>query len=373
MTMNVALLGSTGSIGTQTLDVLRTLPNRFRLVGLASGLQSDLIDQQVAEFQPHLVSRGDPHTAKRPGADELTEIAIHPDVDIVVIATSGHDAIAATMAALQAGKIVALANKEAIVCAGDLIMPLAELGTNLRPVDSEHSAIWQSLQSGNTADIRRIILTASGGPFRSFTKEQLASVTVEQALKHPNWDMGTKITIDSATLMNKGLELIEAVWLFDTPVDRIDVVVQPESYIHSMVEFADRSTIAQMSPPSMKLPIQYALTWPEHTTASFAPMDFSRAFSMNFEPPREDVFPCLRLAREVAVKGQTYPTVLSAVDEVAVDAFRTEQIGFLDIPEIIESVLAMHTGVDVTELDVVKDADKWARDEARRLIQTIRI
>lgn len=371
MTTNIALLGSTGSIGTQTLDVLRSLPERFRLVGMAGGLQADLIAQQVAEFQPKHIVQGNSETGKRPDAEALIEIATLPEVEIVVVATSGHDAIAATIAALQAGKVIALANKEAIVCAGDLIMPLSELGTNLRPVDSEHSAIWQSLQSGNRSDLRRIILTASGGPFRTFSRDQLKTVTPAQALKHPNWEMGAKITIDSATLMNKGLELIEAAWLFDTPLENIDVVVQPESYIHSMVEFADRSTIAQMSPPDMKLPIQYALTWPEHTEAAFEPMDFTRPFSMSFEPPREDDFPCLRLARESALRGQTYPTVLSAADEMAVEAFRTGQIGFLDIPAVIQAALDAHEGMDVTDLEVVRQADTWARETTRRLISEV--
>lgn len=369
MTTSVALLGSTGSIGTQTLDVLRNFPDRFRLHGLAGGMQTDLIDQQVAEFNPAHVVRGDASTGKRPSAEELIEIATLPDVDIVVAATSGHDAIAATLAALEAGKIVALANKEAIVCAGDLIMPKAELGTSLRPVDSEHSAIWQSLQSGSVADLRRIILTASGGPFREFSAEQLRSVTPEQALKHPNWDMGAKLTIDSATLMNKGLELIEAVWLFDLPIEQVEVVVHAESYIHSMVEFADRSTIAQLSPPDMRLPIQYALTWPEHVEAAFEPMDFSKGMTMNFEPPREDDFPCLRLAKESIRLGQTFPTVLSAADEVAVNAFRKRQIGFMDIPATIEAALEAHTGVDVTDLEVVKEADNWARDTANAFIR----
>lgn len=371
MTTNVALLGSTGSIGTQTLDVLRTHREQFKLVGLAGGFQTELIDKQIAEFRPSHVARGDAASHTRPDADALIEIATMPEVDIVVVATSGHDAIAATIAALQAGKIVALANKEAIVCAGDLIMPISELGTNLRPVDSEHSAIWQSLQSGNSSDLRRIILTASGGPFRTYSREQLASVTPEQALKHPNWEMGAKITIDSATLMNKGLELIEAAWLFDTPIGNIDVVVQPESYIHSMVEFADKSTIAQMSPPDMKLPIQYALTWPAHSANDeFQQMDFTRPFSMSFEPPREDDFPCLRLARESAIKGGTYPTVLSAADELVVDAFRQGKISFLDIPAIIESALDAHDSHDVTDLQVVKDADDWARAKTADLIRS---
>lgn len=365
----IALLGSTGSIGTQTLDVLRTLPHEFDLVALAGGLQTDLIDAQVAEFSPAHVVRGDTETGARPSAEQLIELATLPEVDLVVVATNGHDAIAATIAALEAGKIVALANKEAMVCAGDLIMPMSTLGDNLRPIDSEHSAVWQSLQSGKQADLERIILTASGGPFRTWDTEKLAGVTPAQALKHPNWDMGAKITIDSATLMNKGLELIEAAWLFDTPIDRIDVVVHPEQYIHSMVEFADRSTIAQLSPPDMKLPIQYALTWPNHASADFAPMDFTRAFSMTFEPPREDAFPALRLSSEAAARGLTYPTVLSAADEVAVEAFRTERIGFLDIPAVIETAMDRHNGMAVTGLDVVIEADKWARATAEEIIR----
>ena len=366
--ITVALLGSTGSIGTQTLDVLRSNSELFQLVGMAAGLQSDLVDAQIAEFQPKHVVRGDHATGTRPGAEALIEIATLPEADIIVVATSGHDAIAATLAALQAGKIVALANKEAIVCAGELIMPLCELGTNLRPIDSEHSAIWQSLQSGHASDLLRIILTASGGPFRTWDAAQLASVTPGQALKHPNWEMGAKITIDSATLMNKGLELIEAAWLFDTPIASVEVVVHPESYIHSMVEFADHSTIAQLSPPDMKLPIQYALTWPRHAPSTFAPLDFSTSMSMTFEPAREDAFPALRLARESARLGLTYPTVLSAADDVAVDAFLKERLGFLEIAAVIESVLARHIGIPVTSLDAIREADIWARTTAETII-----
>jgi 1-deoxy-D-xylulose-5-phosphate reductoisomerase len=370
--MGIALLGSTGSIGTQTLDVIRNNRDRFNVVALAAGMRSDDLEAQAAEFRPTLLVSGgrlEMNGQKAlPSPDGLIDAATHPDVDIVVVATSGHDAIPATIAALQAGKVVALANKEAIVCAGDLIMPLSRLGGNLRPVDSEHSAIWQSLQSGHPSDLRRIILTASGGPFRTWSQEQLAAVTVEQALKHPNWDMGGKITIDSASLMNKGLELIEARWLFDVSYDQIDVVVHPEQYIHSMVEFNDRSTIAQLSPPDMKLPIQYALTWPEHADSEFAPLDVASAFTMSFEPPDTVRFPALRLARQAGESGGSYPTVLSAVDEIAVEAFRERRIGFTDIPSIIETVLGRHTSTPVTSLDVVLDADHWARTEADRVI-----
>lgn len=368
----IAVLGSTGSIGTQTLDVIRQNRERFTVVGLAAGRRSEVLEEQVREFDPStIVSGGKLEIAGKkalPSPEGLVDLATHPDVDIVVVATSGHDAIPATIAALEAGKVVALANKEAIVCAGELIMPLATLGETLRPVDSEHSAIWQSLQSGRETDLRRIILTASGGPFRSWSADQLAGVTVEQALKHPNWDMGGKITIDSASLMNKGLELIEARWLFDVPYDRIEIVVHPEQFIHSMVEFNDRSTIAQLSPPDMKLPIQYALTWPEHAPSGFSPLDVSRPFTMSFEPPDTDRFPALRLAREAGEAGQTYPTVLSAVDEVAVEAFRQERIGFTDIPTLIDEVMQRHKPAGVSALDVVLDADAWARDEAQRVL-----
>ncbi len=370
--IRLALLGSTGSIGTQTLDVVRENRDRFEVVALAGGRRSDLLTRQVEEFAPSMVvSGGDTEIAGKralPSPAGLTDAATHPDVDIVVVATSGHDAIPATIAALKAGKVVALANKEAIVCAGELIMPLSRLGDNLRPVDSEHSAIWQSLQSGRAEDIRRIILTASGGPFRTWTPEELANVTVEQALKHPNWDMGGKITIDSASLMNKGLELIEARWLFDVPYQRIDVVVHPEQYIHSMVEFNDRSTIAQLSPPDMKLPIQYALTWPEHAPSNFRPLDVSTAFSMSFEPPDTDRFPALRLAREAGDAGGTYPTVLSAADEVAVDAFRDRRISFTQIAQVIETALHRHDSRPVKDLGTVLEADRWARDATASIV-----
>lgn len=371
--IGIALLGSTGSIGTQTLDVIREHLDRFTVVALAAGSRSDALAEQVREFGPAMIVSGgrldfDDRTAL-PSPDGLVDAATHPDVDIVVVATSGHDAIPATIGALKAGKVVALANKEAIVCAGELIMPLARLGENLRPVDSEHSAIWQSLQSGNPSDVRRIILTASGGPFRTWGSERLASVTVEQALKHPNWDMGGKITIDSASLMNKGLELIEARWLFDVPYERIDVVVHPEQYIHSMVEFNDRSTIAQLSPPDMKLPIQYALTWPEHVPSTFTPLDVSTAFSMSFEPPDTERFPALRLARHAGEAGGTYPTVLSAADEVAVDAFRARRIGFTDIPAVIETVLDQHASMPVNSMETVLEADQWARTKSGAIIK----
>lgn len=366
----IALLGSTGSIGTQTLDVVASLPERFRIVTLAAGRNHAVVSEQVARFAPERVySAGNTPSGDRPSPDQLIEAATHPDVDIVVVATSGHDAIPAVIAALESGKAIALANKEAIVCAGMLIMPLARrLGQIIRPVDSEHSAIWQSMQSGREEDVRRLILTASGGPFREWTDEAMRKVTPEQALKHPNWDMGGKITIDSATLMNKGLEVIEAHWLFNMPYDAIDVVVHPEQIIHSMVEFNDRSTIAQLSPPDMRLPIQYALTWPEHAPSTFAPVDFTSTSTLTFEQPDVDRFPSLRIARDAGRAGQTFPTVLSAADEIAVDAFRQGRIGFTDIPAVIEDVLGRHDGMGVTSLDEVLAADQWARTTTGHVI-----
>ena len=366
----IALLGSTGSIGQQTLDIVASMEDRFRVVTMAAGRRQELLERQVARFRPKVAISGKSSPdGERPSPEQLIEVAIHPDVDIVVVATSGHDSIPAVLAALEAGKAVALANKEAIVCAGELIMPLAKrLGQVIRPVDSEHSAIWQALQTGRAGDVRRIILTASGGPFRSWPTDRLREVTVAQALKHPNWSMGGKITIDSATLMNKGLELIEARWLFDTPYEQIDVVVHPEQLIHSMVEFNDRSTIAQLSPPDMRLPIQYALTWPEHAPSGFAPLDFTTLTTMSFELPDTGRFPALRLARQAGEAGQTYPTVLSAADEVAVEAFQSRRIGFTDIPALVERVMQRHNPMNVTALGVVLEADRWARAEAQQLL-----
>jgi 1-deoxy-D-xylulose-5-phosphate reductoisomerase len=296
--------------------------------------------------------------------------ATHPDVDIVVAATSGHEAIRATWAAIEAGKVIALANKETIVCAGDLIMPLAQRhGAHIRPVDSEHSAIWQCLQTGHPEDLARLILTASGGPFLHTPRRDLASVTIEDALAHPNWSMGSKITIDSATMMNKGLEIIEAHHLFDVSYARIEVVIHREQIIHSMVEWNDRSTIAQLSFPDMRLPIQYALTYPERVGGPPAPIDFTRARHMTFEQVDPAQFPALSQAREAGARGKTYPTVLSAADEVAVDAFLQGRIAFVDIPSVVESVLAAHESVPVADLDVIDEADQWARDRAREVVR----
>jgi 1-deoxy-D-xylulose-5-phosphate reductoisomerase len=374
MTTRIALLGSTGSIGCQTLDVIEQHPDAFDVVVIAAGRNLDLLRDQVRRHRPQLVVAGIDEAQFEgidalPTPEGLVDAATHPDVDLVVFATSGHDAIPATIAAIQHGKQVAIANKEAIVCAGELIMPLArEHGVEIRPVDSEHSAIWQALASGSTASLQKINLTASGGPFRSTPAAELASVTPEQALKHPNWSMGGKITIDSATLANKGLEVIEAHHLFNAPFDVIEVVVHPEQIIHSLVEFIDGNTIAQLSYPDMRLPIQNALTWPDRLPASARPLDLVSIGRLTFETPDTERFPALRLAREAGEAGKTYPTAYSAADDVAVEAFARGAIGFTAIPDIIDGVLQGHDPTAVVSVDDVHHADVWARREARRLV-----
>lgn len=371
----VAILGSTGSIGTQTLEVIAALSDHFRVISLAAGNNVELLARQVARFDPSVVvARSGEATigGKRvlPTPEGLIEAVTHPDVEIVVAATSGHDAIRATWAAIEAGKTIAIANKETIVCAGELIMPLAARHkVEIRPVDSEHSAIWQCLQTAQQRDLARLILTASGGPFLRTPIEELVNVTVEGALAHPNWSMGSKITIDSATLMNKGLEVIEAHHLFDVPYDQVEVVVHREQVVHSMVEWDDRTTIAQLSFPDMKLPIQYALTYPRRLPGPCAPLDFSRMSQLSFEVLNPEQFPAFGLARQAGIDGRTYPTVLSAADEVAVAAFLAGNIGFMDIASIVGAALAAHEPEDVTDLDVVFEADRWARTHTRLLVE----
>lgn len=370
----VAILGSTGSIGTQTLDVIAELREHFEVISLAAGNNIDLLARQVATFNPRIVvARTDGATigGKRvlPTPEGLIEAVTHPDVDIVVAATSGHDAIRAIWAAIEASKTIAIANKETIVCAGELIIPLAtKHGVEIRPVDSEHSAIWQCLQTAQEQDLARLILTASGGPFLRTSKDDLANVTVEKALAHPNWSMGSKITIDSATLMNKGLEVIEAHHLFTVPYDQIEVVIHREQIVHSMVEWNDRTTIAQLSFPDMKLPIQYALTYPRRLSGLCAPLDFTRISQMSFEVLDPNQFPAFNLARLAGNAGRTYPTVLSASDEVAVAAFLVGKIGFTQIASMVESAMSAHEPELVTDLDVVFEADRWAREYTNRII-----
>lgn len=345
----ISVIGSTGSIGTQTLDVVRQ-NNGLKVVALAAGTRIKELEEQVREFMPELVCVGDEELAKSLkesiadlsvkvvcGQDGLIEAASYPQADITVMAVVGMMGIVPTIEAIKAGKDIALANKETLVTAGHIIMPLAkECGVNIYPVDSEHSAIFQSLngESGNRPD--KILLTASGGPFRNYTKEMLNSVTVEDALKHPNWAMGRKITIDSSTMVNKGLEVMEAQWLFDVSVERVQVVIQPQSIIHSMVQFEDGAVMAQLGTPDMRLPIQYALYYPQRKPLNTQRIDFFELGSITFQKPDFEKFKGLKLAYDAAAKGGNIPTALNAANELAVAMFLDRKIKYTDIPEIIE-------------------------------------
>ncbi len=369
----LAVLGSTGSIGQQTLDVVRALPHRFHIVGLAAGENTELLAKQIDEFKPKFVY----HQGKSPQTHlsdteyeflSPEDIARHPQVDTVVIAISGNSGLGSTLAAVKAGKNVALANKESLVIAGELIINEAKLNkARILPVDSEHSAIWQCL-NGEKEKAARIILTASGGPFRNYSMEQLKGVTPRQALNHPSWQMGKKVTIDSATLMNKGLEIIEAHWLFNMPFENIEVLVHPQSIIHSMVEFTDGSIKAQLSHPDMRLPIQYALSYPERLPNPNLPrLDWNQINSLTFEQPDPDTFPCLKLAVEAGEKGGTCPAVLCAADEAAVELFLSQRIKFVDIARLVEKVLEQHESTVNPGLDEIIVADAWAREKAHQL------
>jgi 1-deoxy-D-xylulose-5-phosphate reductoisomerase len=369
---NLALLGSTGSIGRQTLEVVRAFPQRFRIIGLAAAKNLDLLAEQANEFQPRFIYLQDREAlARRCAGGEflpLEELAAHPQVDTVVVAVSGRAGLLPTIAAVKSGKQVVLANKESLVMAGELITKEAALGkARILPVDSEPSAIWQCLR-GEDQKPTRLILTASGGPFGHLSPTQLEKVTAKQALKHPSWHMGPKVTIDSATLMNKGLEVIEAHWLFDMPFDNIKVLVHPQSIIHSLVEFEDGSVKAQLGYPDMRLPIQYALTYPERLPNPELPrLDWDSLDHLSFEPPDLGNFPCLNLAIEAGRKGGTYPSVLCAADEAAVALFLAGQIGFSEIAQLVEGALAQHQAIAQPTLEEIMAADTWARDKVYQL------
>ncbi len=370
----IAVLGSTGSIGRQTLEVVRQLKDKFKVVGLAAGSNSSLLATQVQEFQPSLVSVQSSAGNLLQAGDSaftqvtLTEMAASAEVDLVVVATSGKAGLAPTLAAIRAGKQVALANKEALVMAGSIVMSEARLHkAKIFPIDSEHSAVWQCLRGERKGSLSRLVLTASGGPFWQYPADRLAELTPDQALRHPTWRMGRKVTIDSATLMNKGMEIIEARWLFDLSFEQVEVVIHPQSIVHSMVEFADGSTKAQMSPPDMRLAIQYALTYPHRWPNQQLPrMDWSRPLSLNFSEPDPLRFPCLRLARLAGEKGGSYPAVLCAADEIAVDLFLSQRIGFMDIPRLVDECLAHHQSTGRSSLEQILAADAWAREWAEK-------
>jgi len=370
----VAVLGSTGSIGRQALEVISALPHRFGIIGLAAGKNTDLLARQINQFQPRFVHYQDTKAQPRLTAAEceflsLEEMAGHPEADIVVMATSGKWGLSPTLAAVRAGKRVALANKESLVMAGEIITKEAKLnGAQIMPIDSEHSAIWQCLE-GETQKATQLILTASGGPFLHYSPAQLAEVTVEQALKHPSWRMGKKVTIDSATLMNKGLEVIEAHWLFDMPFDNIKVLIHPQSIVHSMVEFIDGSVKAQLGYPDMRLPIQYALSYPERLANPQLPrLDWESIKKLTFEPPDLDTFPCLKLAIEAGRKGGTYPAVLCAADEAAVELFLAQGIKFTDIARLVGQALEEHQATSHPTLEEIMAADAWAREKVMPLV-----
>ncbi len=369
---NLAILGSTGSIGRQTLQVVRNLAGRFCVVGLAAGQNMELLSAQITEFKPEFIYYQKNENSKIITQNckllSMEEIAAHPYVDIVVVATSGKAGLAATLAAVRAGKKVAIANKEPLVMAGEIITREAKKsGAQLLPTDSEHSAIWQCL-NGESRPPKRILLTASGGPFRNFSTEQLDKVTPRQALQHPSWQMGKKITIDCATLMNKGLEIMEAHWLFNVPLSQIDVIIHPQSIIHSMVEFVDGSFKAQMACPDMRLPIQYAITYPERLPNPELPkLDWTKIKELTFEKPDFQMFPCLKLAVSAAKTGGTAPTALCAADEIAVDLFLKETIRFTDIARLVAGVMAGHQNTPHPALDAIMEVDKWASAKALEL------
>ncbi|HET9493107.1 MAG TPA: 1-deoxy-D-xylulose-5-phosphate reductoisomerase [Chloroflexia bacterium] len=394
--IRVAILGSTGSIGTQTLDVIGRLGGRFKVVALAAGRDLDALLAQAAALPepPALLALADEEAARSApagirvlgGEAGMVEATSHPDADIVVVATTGHAGFAPTLAALEAGKEVALANKEALVMAGEVVTGLARRkGIRIRPIDSEHSALWQCLvgepedpsrdaergASGAWSVIEKVVLTASGGPFRTWSAEDTYNATPRQALKHPTWSMGAKVTIDSATMMNKGLEVIEAHWLFGMPFDDIEVVIHPESIIHSMVRFVDGSAKAQLGIPDMRVPIQYALTYPDRYRNPAHPRaDWPAVGTLHFEAVDTERFRCLSLAFQAGRMGATYPTAMAAADEAAVPAFLAGLIRFGDIPGIIEDVLEKHVAVAVRSPDIaaIKWADAWARNAADELI-----
>jgi 1-deoxy-D-xylulose-5-phosphate reductoisomerase len=384
----LSILGSTGSIGVSTLQIVERFPEFFEVIGLAAGQNRALLEDQIRKFKPKVVSLSDNNTVaemkkKRPGleilsgVDGLIRVATFPEVDMVVSALVGAVGLIPTMSAIRAGKDIALANKETLVMAGDIVMKEAdERGIKILPVDSEHSAIFQCLQGHRHEDITRLILTASGGPFINLPASMLKKVTPEDALKHPSWKMGSKITVDSATLMNKGLEVIEAHYLFGIDVDRIHILLHPQSLIHSAVEFKDGSVIAQMALPDMKGPISYALSYPERLESDLPPLNLAAIGSLTFMEPDFERFPCLPLAYSAIKEGGTMPAVLSAANEIAVELFLENRLEFTDIPVIIKETMDVHKLAesyrDKPLLDDILNADRWARDEALKKVQNVK-
>ena len=381
MVKRISILGSTGSIGTSTLEVVSLFPDRFKVVGLTAGENIDKIESQIRRFKPFIVSLASEEAAKKlrdrcedinvevlSGMEGLIRISTIPEADIIVSAIAGSAGLIPTFAAVKAGKTIALANKETMVMAGEIITQEAKgKGVELLPVDSEHSAIFQVMQGERWEEVHKIILTASGGPFLKTSSEEKRKATVKDALKHPNWNMGTKITIDSATLMNKGLEVIEARWLFDVSINQIEVLIHPQSIIHSMVEFRDGSVIAQMGVPDMRIPIAYALSKTERLDLIMPRLDLAKIGMLTFEKPDLKRFPCLSYAYNVVREGGTMPAVLNSSNEVAVRAFLQKRIGFLDIEIVVRETIERHKVSHAKTIEDVLMVDKWAREEAERI------
>ncbi|MBS0626343.1 MAG: 1-deoxy-D-xylulose-5-phosphate reductoisomerase [Verrucomicrobia bacterium] len=376
MTKRIAILGSTGSIGTSTLAVVKHLPGEFTVAALAARSNIELLERQVREFSPELVAvyeergalelqRRIPHVRVLAGMEGLKAVAEYSGADFVMLAMAGSAGLEPAVAAIRAGKQIGLANKEIMIAGGELVSQLArEKGVDILPVDSEHSALFQCLKGEKREQVRRLILTASGGPFRKKSYEELERVTVAEALKHPNWTMGARVTIDSSTLMNKGLEMIEARWLFG--IEKIEVVVHPQSLIHSMVEYVDGSIIAQISKPDMVLPIQYAMTYPERKQGMLPPFDFRQFSEMTFEEPDKKKFVCLQLAIDALAEGRSYPCFLNAAGEVLVERFLTGQISWIEIGRKLDKLMSSHRAADVLTLDSILSVDRLAREIAKK-------
>jgi 1-deoxy-D-xylulose-5-phosphate reductoisomerase len=381
---NICLLGSTGHIGVNSLKVISSNPNRYRIIALGAGRNIDLLVDQIREFKPRFAAVYNSELASELktklnnrtsteilyGTGGYVEIATLPDVNTTIAAMTGSSGLLPVFSAVTAGKDVALANKEILVVAGSLLMRQSKkAGTNIFPIDSEHSAIQQSIQGHSTEDLKRIILTGSGGPFKDFSIEKLSKVTPQQALSHPTWRMGKKITIDSATMLNKGVEAIEAKWLFSVEMDQIEILLHPQSIIHSMVEYMDGSIIAQLAPADMRIPISYALSYPRHLEVELPTLDLLELGALSFEKPDKERFRCLELSLAAGRIGKSMPAVLNGANEIAVDAFLQGKIGFLDIPHIIEEAMDNHETFPLTSIDEALEANQWAQSRAKEIIE----
>ena len=381
---NICLLGSTGYIGTNSLTVIRKNPDEYRVIALGAGRNLDTLAKQIEEFTPRFAAVINSDLARElkarlnnrfdtevlHGTEGYAQIAALPEVDVVIAAMAGSSGLLPTYSAITAGKDVALANKETLVIAGSVLTSESQrVGVHIVPIDSEHSAILQSIQGHVRKDLKKIILTGSGGPFKDYSLKELSQATPEAALKHPNWRMGKKITIDSATMMNKGIEAIEAKWLFDVDVDQIEILLHPQSIVHSLVEYVDGSVIAQLAFPDMRIPISYALSYPRHLEADLPSLDLLEIGSLNFEKPDTNRFRCLQLALTAGKIGQSMPAVLSGSNEIAVRAFLEERIGFLDIPQVVEKTMEKHQVFPIDTIDQAVEADRWAQSVATEILE----